>query len=55
MRCVASPIVNADGWPVAALSLSGPSSRMTRTALEGIRAQLAEACQRISRTLSSSR
>lgn len=48
MRCVAAPIVNADGWPVAALSISAPASRMTPAAIERIAAQLVAATTRIS-------
>ena len=48
MRCVASPIVNADGWPVAAISVSGPASRMTPAAIENITALLIGKVQTIS-------
>lgn len=52
MRCVAAPIVNADGWPVAAISVSGPSVRMTDQVIAGISADLVAACGRISQRLS---
>ena len=51
MRCVAASIVNADGRPLAAMSVSGPSSRMTDTALERIGGHLVDACARISAKL----
>lgn len=51
MRCVAAPIVNADGWPLAAISVSGPSSRMSHEAINTIGARLIAACARISATL----
>ncbi|MBN9310294.1 IclR family transcriptional regulator [Devosia sp.] len=51
MRCVAAPIVNADGWPVAALSVSGPSSRMTASAIDSIIAGTISTARRISEEL----
>ena len=51
MRCVAAPILNADGWPLAAISVSGPSSRMSHTEIERIGAELRSACASVSRTL----
>lgn len=51
MRCVAAPIVNADGWPLAAMSVSGPASRMTDAALDRIGGELVEACERVSEQL----
>lgn len=44
MRCVAAPIVNSDGWPLAAISVSGPSSRMSDEAIRALGPRLAEAC-----------
>lgn len=49
MRCVAAPIVNADGRPLAAISVSGPSSRMTDEAIAKIGASLVAACAAIGR------
>ncbi len=51
MRCVAAPIVNGDGWPVAAISVSAPSSRMSDEALERIGNQLVAACAKVSERL----
>ncbi len=48
MRCVAAPIVNADGWPVAAISISAPASRMNPAAIERIGGQLVATTTRIS-------
>src|SRR5690606_22764153 len=39
MRCVAAPILGPDGWPLAAISVSGPSSRMSYEAIEGVGAR----------------
>ena len=54
MRCVAAPIVNADGWPVAAISVSGPTSRMTVAAIERVGAQLVATTSLISARLAQS-
>jgi IclR family transcriptional regulator, acetate operon repressor len=51
MRCVAAPIVNADGRPLAAISVSGPSSRMTRATIERTCDLLLSATARISEAL----
>jgi IclR family acetate operon transcriptional repressor len=51
MRCVAAPIVNADGWPVAALSVSGPNSRMTAMAIDRIIANTISTAKGISSEL----
>lgn len=51
MRCVAAPIVNSDGWPLAAISVSGPSSRMSYEAIEAIGDRLATACLEVCRQL----
>lgn len=54
MRCLAAPIVNSDGWPLAAISVSGPSSRMTYDAIERFGPGLIEAggeiCRRLTRS-----
>ena len=54
MRCVAAPIVNADGWPLAAISVSGPSSRMSLAAIDRIGERLAASCADVSRALALS-
>ncbi len=51
MRCVAAPIVNADGRPLAAISVSGPSSRMTRTTIGRTCELLLSATAKISEAL----
>lgn len=51
MRCVAAPIVNADGRPVAALSISAPASRMTDAAISRIGAELVVTTARIAAQL----
>lgn len=53
MRCVASPIVNADGRPIAAISVSGPASRMTPATIDRITALLIDKVQMISGRLAS--
>jgi IclR family KDG regulon transcriptional repressor len=40
MRCVAAATVNADGWPIAAVSVSGPTLRMADDVLAVVRAKL---------------
>ncbi len=47
MRCVAAPIVNSDGWPLAAISVSGPSSRMSHDAIARIGPRLSQACAEV--------
>jgi IclR family acetate operon transcriptional repressor len=51
MRCVAAPIVNADGRPVAALSVSGPNSRMVAGAIDRIIALTIASADRVSEAL----
>ena len=53
MRCVAAPIVNADGWPLGAVSVSGPTSRMTTAAVEALATRLREGCALIVDSLAS--
>jgi IclR family KDG regulon transcriptional repressor len=36
MRCVAAPVRNADGEAIAAISISGPGSRLSQEALFGV-------------------
>lgn len=54
MRCVAAPIVNSDGWPMAAISVSGPSSRMSREVIASVGPRLIQACAEVSRLLVNS-
>jgi IclR family acetate operon transcriptional repressor len=53
MRCVAAPIVNPAGWPLAALSVSGPTSRMTPQVVEALGPKLRESCAGVAETLIS--
>jgi len=52
MCCVAAPIVSAEGQPVGALSISGPTSRMTSDAVQGLAALLRAGCAKIADALS---
>jgi IclR family acetate operon transcriptional repressor len=54
MRCVAAPVVNSDGWPLAAISVSGPSSRMSYDVIEKIGDHLIETCAEVCRQLTRS-
>jgi IclR family acetate operon transcriptional repressor len=36
MRCIAAPVFDTFGEPVAGLSVSGPTSRMTRNSVEDV-------------------
>jgi IclR family acetate operon transcriptional repressor len=47
MRCVAAPIFNAHGEPVAGLSVSGPAFRMGLSEAERIGAQVRAAADRV--------
>jgi IclR family transcriptional regulator, acetate operon repressor len=47
MRCVAASITNSDGWPLAAISISGPSSRMSHDKISVTGARLVEACAKV--------
>ena len=42
MRCVAAPVMNAYGEPVAGLSVSGPSFRLGRARIADVGAQVRE-------------
>ncbi|MAG30764.1 MAG: IclR family transcriptional regulator [Deltaproteobacteria bacterium] len=54
LRCVAAPVRDAHTRVIAALSLSGPSLRLTEEALHGAAARaIAEAATRLSRELGS--
>ncbi|OJV44009.1 MAG: hypothetical protein BGO25_12850 [Acidobacteriales bacterium 59-55] len=51
VRCIGAPILNADGQPVAAISLSGPTFRMTMHRVPAIAKRLVSCCADISKTL----
>jgi IclR family transcriptional regulator, acetate operon repressor len=53
MRCVATPIVNAEGWPLGAVSVSGPTSRMTAAVVEALAVRLRVGCALIVESLAS--
>lgn len=54
MRCVAAPIVTAEGSAIGALSISGPTSRITGEVVEVLAARLRAGCGAIAGALSSS-
>lgn len=47
MRCIASPVFNGFGEPVAGLSVSGPSSRMTDDTIETIGSHVKAAAAKV--------
>lgn len=51
VRCVGAPILNEAGRPVAAVSVSGPSSRITSQSVPGIAEHLLRCCREISASL----
>ncbi len=51
VRCVGAPILNSEGRPIAAISLSGPSFRMTRAKLPSIARKIIACCAEISHSL----
>jgi len=51
VRCIGAPILNESGRPVAAVSVSGPSSRITQQSVPGIAERLLRCCREISATL----
>jgi IclR family acetate operon transcriptional repressor len=51
MRCVAAPIPNPDGWPLGAISISGPASRMTPEAVAELAPRLKASCTAIAAEL----
>ena len=53
VRCVGAPILNEIGRPVAAVSVSGPSSRITSQSVPGIAEHLLRCCREISASLGS--
>lgn len=55
MRCVAAPVMNAYGEPVAGLSVSGPSFRMTRDRIEEVGAEVRALAAEATRALGGPR
>ncbi len=51
VRCVAAPVRNRDGAVIAALSISGPTLRLTQDRLDTVRSLVCEAAEEISRLL----
>lgn len=51
VRCIGAPILNDSGRPVAAVSVSGPSSRITSQSVPGIAERLLRCCREISASL----
>jgi IclR family acetate operon transcriptional repressor len=47
MRCVAAPILNSDGRPLAAISISGPSSRVSPETIARFAERLTDACAQV--------
>jgi DNA-binding IclR family transcriptional regulator len=54
VRCVAAPIFNATGLVVAAVSISGPSLRLSLSKLDELAIQVVQTAQAISASLGSS-
>jgi DNA-binding IclR family transcriptional regulator len=51
LRCVAAPIHDHSGGVIAALSISGPITRVSETSLDGIAAAVRDCADAISREL----
>jgi DNA-binding IclR family transcriptional regulator len=51
VRCVGAPIFNESRHPIAAVSISGPASRITAQSVPGIAEHLLRCCREISSTL----
>lgn len=51
VRCLGAPILNESGVPVAAVSVSGPASRITPQSVPGIAEHLLHCCREISASL----
>jgi IclR family transcriptional regulator, acetate operon repressor len=54
LRCVAAPIFDQAGYPLAALSLSGPSARVTDDRISDLGRRVADTAARITRQLGGS-
>jgi DNA-binding IclR family transcriptional regulator len=51
VRCIGAPILNETGHPMAAVSVSGPTSRITQQSEPGIAEHLMRCCREISGSL----
>lgn len=51
VRCIGAPIMNEAGHPMAAVSISGPTSRITQQSVPGIAEHLLRCCREISASL----
>jgi len=51
VRCIGAPILNETGYPMAAVSVSGPTSRITQQSVPGIAEHLLRCCREISGSL----
>ncbi|HVT99027.1 MAG TPA: IclR family transcriptional regulator [Acidobacteriaceae bacterium] len=51
VRCIGAPILNEAGQPMAAVSVSGPTSRITQQSVPGIAEHLMRCCREISASL----
>lgn len=51
VRCIGAPILNEAGHPMAAVSVSGPTSRITQQSVPGIAEHLMRCCREISGSL----
>ncbi len=51
IRCVAAPVLNAEGLPAAAVSVSGPTVRITPDSVPELAAAVIRTAQRISKQL----
>jgi len=51
VRCIGAPILDESGYPMAAVSISGPTSRITQQSVPGIAEHLLLCCREISASL----
>jgi DNA-binding IclR family transcriptional regulator len=51
VRCIGAPILSGSGQPMAAVSISGPTSRITQQSVPGIAEHLMRCCREISASL----
>jgi DNA-binding IclR family transcriptional regulator len=51
VRCVGAPVFDKNHHPIAAVSVSGPASRITVQSVPGIAERLVRCCNEISRSL----